>query len=225
MNIVIDLILFAVIAAGAIMGLCMGFIKIAAKPAKAVLALIIAFSLCSAVADSFVAPMIDEPVTNYVSNFLYEECGDITVENAEQKLPTLLKFAAGAVGVDVAEAAGEGDIIKNLVDVLIDPVIGIISVIFAFIGLYLLSKLLLSIAFAILGYMFQDGMLGALNKIIGVVFSTLAALLIAWGLAVILEFVFHSAVFESNQAIAEFEGGLLYKFFNKYNPIELLLSF
>ncbi len=225
MNIVIDIILCAVIAAGVVFGIKLGFVKIAAKPAKFLLALLIAFSMCSSVAQEVVAPMIDEPVTNYVSDFLYENCGDITADNANEELPTLLKFAAGMLDIDISEAAGEGDVIANLVDVLIDPVIKIISSIFAFFALYILLKILLSLAFWVINILLSGGMLGFVNKLFGVVFSTLVAIMLAWGIAVVLEFVFHTPAIAQNPTIADFDGGFIYSFFNKYNPIELLLSF
>ncbi len=225
MKIVIDIILCAIIAAGILFGVKFGFVKIAAKPVKFILALIIAFSFCSAVGESVVAPIIDTPVSGYVSDYLYDNCGDITAENAEEELPTLLKLAAGAAGIDVSEAAGEGDVIANLVDALIDPVIGIISVIFAFFALYILARIALSIVFGVVNTLLDNGVLGAVNKLLGVIFATVIAIMMAWAAAVMLELLFHSAAFESNPQFSDFEGGFFYKLFNKYNPIELLLSF
>ncbi len=224
-KIIIDVILCLIMGAGVFIGVKFGFVKIASKPAKVIIALIIAFSLAAVVGENIVTPIIDAPVTNYVSDFLYENCGDVTADNAKDELPTLLKFAAGAAGIDISEAVGEGEVIKNLVDKLIDPLIGMISGIFAFFGLLFISKLVLTVGFWAVDLFFKDGVLGKINKVMGIVFCTLLSIMTAWTIAVLIEFIIHTSFFDQNGAVAQFEGGIFYRFFNNYNPIEVLLSF
>lgn len=227
MDIIIDLILCAIIAIGIVFGIKRGFIKLTAKPVKFVCALIIAFSFCSGFASAFVTPMIEAPISNYVRDFLYENCSALTSENIGEELPTLIKIAAATFGVDVNEVASNagGEIVEAIVLNLTGPVVSVISTVLSFVGLYIISKILLNIAFWLLNLLFSGGVFGLLNKILGCVFGTALSVLLAWGIAVVLEIVFHLPVFEGNEMIASFEGGYVYKFFNTYNPIELLLSF
>lgn len=225
MSILIEIILLAVIVLGMIVGFKSGFVKMAARPVKLILALLIAFSFCEGFADAVIVPMIDAPVSGYVTDFLYENCASISAENAETELPTLLKLAAGISGVDISEAAGTGDVIANLTDALISPVIRIVAVIISFIAVYLISRIVLFVLFLLIGFSLRDGIFGGLNKLLGFAFALVISVTLAWGLAVISELVFHTPALADNAMFSQFEGGPLYRLFNEYNPMELLLSF
>lgn len=222
MSIFIEIILWLIITLGITLGIKTGFIKIAAKPVKLVLALVLAFSLCTSVAEGIVVPIIETPITNYIYEFLLENCPELNIENVAEELPTVLKWAAGMYGIDieqlVAENAGR-DIIAEITASLAAPVVEIFSIIIAFVLLYVISKLLVTLALAILDLVFSDGIFGALNRILGGVSGAILGVAVAWFVAVFLEFILHI-----NLGGLE-DPGLLYEFFNTYSPIELLLSF
>lgn len=222
MNIFIEILLWAIIAVGAALGIKSGFIRMAAKPVKLVLAIVIAFSLATAFAESVVVPIIETPITNYIYEFLSENCPEINAENIMEELPTVLKMAAGMYGVDLEELAlqyTEFDIIREITNTLASPVIEIFALIISFVVLYLVSKLLISLALALLDLIFSGGIFGVLNRVLGGVSGTVLAIVTAWGVAVLVEFLFH---INSNGME---NAGFLYTFFNTYSPIELLLSF
>ena len=222
MNIFIEILLWAIIAVGAALGIKSGFIRMAAKPVKLVLAIVIAFSLATAFAEGVVVPIIETPITNYIYDFLSENCPEINAENIMEELPTVLKMAAGMYGVDLEELAleyAEFDIIREITNTLANPVIEIFSLIIAFVVLYLVSKLLISLALALLDLIFSGGIFGVLNRVLGGISGTVLAIVAAWGVAVLVEFSFH---INSNGME---NAGFLYTFFNTYSPIELLLSF
>ena len=228
LEIVIDLILAAVIAAGIFLGYKKGFTKILARPVKLIASLAIAFSACAGFADAIIAPMIGAPIRGYVANFLYDNCAALTPENISEELPTLLKIAAAAFGIDV-EALASGAAVNALLDEIIanltTPVINVISIALSFVAVYLLSRLGFAIAFFVIDIVFGGGVLGAINKVLGVIFSTAFAFIVAWALAVVLDLIFNLPAFADNEFIRGFDGGILYSFFNNYNPMELLLSF
>lgn len=222
MNIFIEILLWAIIAVGAALGIKSGFIRMAAKPVKLVLAIVIAFSLATAFAEGVVVPIIETPITNYIYDFLSENCPEINAENIMEELPTVLKMAAGMYGVDLEELAleyAEFDIIREITNTLASPVIEIFSLIIAFVVLYFVSKLLISLALALLDLIFSGGIFGVLNRVLGGISGTVLAIVAAWGVAVLVEFLFH---INSNGME---NAGFLYTFFNTYSPIELLLSF
>ena len=119
----------------------------------------------------------------------------------------------------------EKDLINAIVVNLIAPVIDFIAVVIAFFGLYILSKVALWIVFGFINLMFKRGILGVLNRALGFVFFGFLGIVVAWGVAVITELVIHVPAFADNAMLSTFEGGFVYKFFNTYNPMELLLSF
>lgn len=227
LNVIIDLILCAIIVIGAIFGIARGFIKLAAKPVKFIAAIVIAFSLCNPVAEKVISPIIEESVTNYITNYLDEKVEELTPDNVEEELPTVLKMAAGIFGVDVKEVVeeGTGAVVETIVDKLAGPVVNILSVIIGFIALYILSKFLLTLLIFLIDLMFREGVFGVLNKALGFIFSTIISVAAAWALAVLLSFIINLPAFQTSEAIQEFTGGFFYNFFNTYNPIELLLSF
>ena len=227
MKIIIDLVLCAIIAAGIVFGLKYGFVKMAAKPVKAVASFILAFSLASTVGATVIMPMIDAPITNYLKDFLYANCSGLTADNINEELPTLLKIAAAIFNIDINQATSNAgsDILDAIINNLVSPVISLISTIIAFFALYILAKIAFAIVFMMINFLFKNGVFGLLNKALGVVFAGLLSIIITWGVAVLLEIVFHLPAFEGNELLYNFEGGFFYKFFNTYNPIELLLSF
>lgn len=227
LDVIIDIILVAIVLIGAIVGIKKGFIAMAAKPVKFVAAIALAFAVCSGVAETFVTPLIEEPITNYISEFLHENCANVTADNAAEELPTLLKISAAVFNIDVNDvAAGAGgDIIDAIVENFTDPVINIISVIISFIAVYILASIVFSILLAVINALFSRGIFGVFNKALGFVFTGAVAFIASWGLAVLFAFVIHLPMFEGVEALADFNGGFIYNFFNTYNPIELLLSF
>ncbi len=226
LNIILDILIVGILIGGGAIGIVRGFIKILAKPLKPILAIVIAMSLCSAVSAAIVEPIISEPVSNQISGFLYENCENITPDNLEEELPTLIKIAATTVGIDVSEIVGDGeDVIKSVIDTLIAPVVGIISTIVAFILVYAASRLLVSLAFWIINAVFNAGVFGVLNKVLGFVTSFLMAIFVSWALVSVVEYVIHFPAFADSAMTAEFTGGFVYNLFKQYNPVELLLSF
>ncbi len=227
LNVVIDVILVAIVLIGAVIGIKKGFIKMAAKPVKFVAAIALAFAICAGVAETFITPLIEEPVTNYVTEFLYDNCADLTAENAAEELPTLLKISAAIFDIDVAEVTeGVGTaILDAIVENLTTPVINVVSIIISFVIVYILASLVFSLVLAIINAIFSRGILGVLNKALGFVFTGAVALIASWALAVVFEFVIHLPMLEGVELLNEFSGGFIYNFFNTYSPIELLLSF
>ena len=222
MHIFIEILLWVIIAVGTALGIKSGFIRMAAKPVKFVLAIVLAFSLCTAFAEGIVMPIIERPITNYIYDFLSENCPVLTPENITEELPTILKMAAGMYGIDLEELAlqyAEFDVIAEITNALASPVIEIFSLIIAFVLVYFIGKLLITLALALLDLIFSGGIFGALNRVLGGISGTVLSIVVAWAVAVLVEFLFHinSDGMES--------AGFLYTFFNTYSPIELLLSF
>jgi hypothetical protein len=222
MSIFVEIILWAIIIVGVALGVKAGFISMAAKPVKLILSLVLAFALCASFATAVVTPIIEQPITNYIYEFLLENCPELNIDNVAEELPTVLKMAAGMYGIDVEEIVAQNagrDIIAEITAVLADPVISIFSTIISFVILYFVFKLVVTIALALVDLIFSNGVFGALNKVLGGVSGAIISFAAAWAVAVLVEFLFHI----NGNGIEN--AGILYTFFNTYSPIELLLSF
>ena len=223
-NIIIDLIIVCIIGAGVYFGLKGGFIKLIAKPVRFILVLILAFSLCNVTGKYIISPIISPSVTGYISSFLHENMPDISAANALDELPTLIKMGAAMAGLDIESVVSNtsgGDLIDKVVTELTAPAIEIIAIIIAFLLLFVVGKAIVWLVIKLIDKLFEHGVLGAVNKVLGCVFATVFAIIVAWAFAVFFGLTIHLPIFEGNS----FTGGFIYKFFNNFNPIELLLSF
>lgn len=222
MSIFVEILLWVILVIGIALGIKSGFIRMAAKPTKLILSLVLAFSLCTSVANGIVAPIIEQPITNYIYEFLVENCPEINIENVAQELPTILKMAAGMYGIDIEEIVAQNagrDIIAEITATLAEPVISIFALIISFVLLYIISKLLITLALSLIDLVFSNGVFGVLNKTLGGISGAIISFAVAWAVAVFIEFLYHI-----NGAGLD-NPGILYTFFNTYSPIELLLSF
>ena len=222
-----ELILLGVLGAGVYLGLKRGFVSMMARPVKIFASIMLAIAICGGVARSVIVPIIDAPITNYIASFLYENCAGITPETTADELPTLLKIAAAIFNIDTYSVAlnSDGRVIEALVTNLAEPAIYVIAVIISFLLSYVLGRSLFSLALFLVDVFVEGGLLGKINKSLGMVFGILIAFICAWAIAGFIEFALHSPFIVSNAAMANFRGGLLYRFFNMFSPIEILLRF
>lgn len=226
-KIIVDLILTAFIVTGVVMGIKRGFIKTILKPVRFLGSFGIAVGCSAGFGRAVISPIIQKPIVNKISAHLYQYCPNITQATAEDELPTLLKVAAAIFGIDINNLSPDQseEFIQSVVSSLAEPVVNVISMIFAFFALFFLSKLLITVAFLIINKIFDKGILGVPNKILGCVFCTLFAFTVSWLFTVVFDFIIHADAFANVSWAYGFEGGFVYKLFKELSPIELLLSF
>jgi hypothetical protein len=227
LEMLLELILSAVLCAGAYFGIKRGFVSIMAKPVKVFASIMLAMAICTGVARTIVVPIIDAPITNYIASFLYDNCSSITPEITADELPTLLKISAAIFNIDVYAVAvnANGKVIEAIVANLAEPAIYVIAVIIAFVLTYILGRLLFSLALFLIDVLVKGGLFGKINKSLGVVFGISIAFICAWATVGFISFALSTPMFASNVVSEDFRGGLLYRFFNNFSPIELLLRF
>lgn len=223
MSFIVDIVLALIVLIGAIVGLRRGFILTVAKPVKFVLCLIIAFSLASPVAERVVEPMIGDALENQMTDFLTEKIEESA--DGEFEIPTLIKLAAGVLDIDLESLESAENYAEVLISEIADPIIHLFSTVISFFLLYFVLKFVLGILLKLLNAIFDRGIVGALNKALGLIFSTFFSLVIAWCAASLFEFLINTSLLDGVAWANEFDGGFIYNFFKSTNPIELLLSF
>ena len=223
MNWVIDIILIAILVVGFVMGYKRGFVKTVAKPVKLVAVWACTIKSCSFVGARFIAPLVQAPVTNKLAQFLQEKCQELTAANVSEELPTLLKMAAGLFDIDIDQvAANAGDALaQKLAETFTEPIVSVVSVVIAFVLLLLVFSVLFSVALWLLNAIFHMKPLAWFNRLLGVLFGSAFALIIAWLVSMVLGFIFNLPALSS----VGFEGGAVYRFFREYHPLDLLLGF
>lgn len=227
-SILFDLILLAILGGGVFLGIKKGFIKTVTRPIKLVASIALALSLATSVGMAVIAPIVGPAISNKVSDALVEKYSDITAETANEELPTLIKFAASVSGVDVSDVASQADgitAIEAVVDAVTDPVVKIVSSIAGFILVYFVAKVLLGLGLNLLNTAFKGGIVGTTNKVLGAIFMFLLAFIAAWTFTALSEFILNIPLIANAKWIENFNGGILYRFFRLFTPIDLLLSF
>lgn len=224
-GVIVDIVLCLIIIIGAIVGIKRGFIATVAGPVKLIACIVISIGLSTTVANAVVQPIIEEPLTNQISDYLVEKFDDASADTGEIETPTVLKLAAAVLDIDIEGIDTNADYADALVEKLAVPVIHAIAVVISFILLYVVSRLLLSIIFKILNSAFDGGAVGVLNRLLGCVLSTVMSVLIAWLATSLFDFITHIPSISSAAWISEFDGGYIYEFFKNFSPIDLLLSF
>ena len=226
-SIIFDIVLIGIVAAGAIIGIKKGLFLTVSKPVRFFLTLFLAFQLCNMFGTAVIQPLIEPPMTTKITEYLLQKCGGLTSIESAEELPTLLRIAAGLVGVDVTSITGENTemFISELVNKLAVPAIHFVSVIVGFVILYFLLKLLLKLLFALLNSIAGVGFIGVMNRILGFVFNTAFAFIISWAVVAVFSYIISIPAVASTEWAAGFEGGFVYNFLKSMSPLDLLLSF
>ena len=227
-NVIFDIILIGILAAGALIGYKNGFIDTVARPVKFVLALVIAFSLARTVGNVLVEPLIGPAISHKLTDILVEKYADVTATTASSELPTLVKIAASFCGVDIQQVATVSDgalVIESIANAVAAPVVSLISLVLGFIVAHILAKLVLKFLLILINTLVNNGIAGVVNRTLGCVFTLFLAFVVGWGITCISEFIFNIPAIASASGVENFTGGAIYRFFRTFTPLDLLLSF
>ena len=227
LGVLLEVVLIGILVIGSYYGFKMGFFSIAIKPIKILFGITFALSLCNMFGTHIVAPIIQAPLTNYIKEFMYNNCATLSPENVVEEMPTLLKMAGAAFNVQLADMSlmTIDSVIENIIINLTSPAVSMISIGISFLLLFFSSKLIFSWGILVINSAFNVGILGKINKVMGFVLAGALARIVAWAFVGIVDFLFHLSAFDGVEIIRSFRGGLIYRIFNSFNPIELLLSF
>jgi len=229
LNIFFDILLIGILVAGVIIGIKKGFIATVEKPVRFFTALFLAFALASVVGSFLVEPIIGPSITNKLSSTLIERYSDITADTANEDLPTLVKFAAGMYGISIKDtitAADGVDVIEKIAASVADPIVKVIASLIGFAIVFFVVKALLKPVMKLVDKLLKkSGPIGHTNKIIGSVFMGVLAFMTAWLFTSILGFFLNIPVIADTKAVSNFTGGYVYRFFEMFSPLDLLLSF
>ena len=227
LKIFLEIILIGIIVGGSYYGLSTGFFKLAAKPLKIAASLSFSALLCKVIGKFVIAPIIHSPITNYIKDFMYERCSDLSPDQLVTEIPTLLKMAGAAFNVNVVAdpTLTTDQMLEKVINDLTLPAVNLIGIGIAFVLLYFVAKLLISCGIFIVNSYVSTGVVGQINSVMGCVLAFVLAFLAAWLLAGVIDFIFHLGMFDGSELIRGFRGGWIYRLLVSFSPIELLLSF
>ena len=224
-NIIVDIALAIILLIGVFWGLKKGFVKAIAKPAKFILALLIAISLSSLVGEKVVKPMVQKPIVNKLSESLTAKI-EKGIEDTDD-LPTLVKVAAELADVDmnsIAEGHATGEMVDAILVAVTDPILNLISSVIAFVLLYIILRIILGLAFAFINSIIDNGPVGSVNRALGCVVMTVFMFMVAWLLCITSDIILNVPAISRSEAVQGFTGGWLYNLFRRLSPIDMMLG-
>ena len=226
LNVIFDLLLVGILVGGMIIGLKSGFVKAISKPLKPIFSVGFAFAFSRSFAAWVVEPIIIDPLFSWISQFLYDNCTNLSPETTVDELPTLVRLAASLSGVDLNSiAGGSEDVISSLVAELTLPLVHIVASVISFVLLLVIARLLLMLVFAIVNKVCEAGALKVVNRVLGCIVCVFFAIFVAWGIVSTFGYVLTLPSLAESELVKSFTGGFIYNLFKQYNPIGLLLSF
>ena len=221
-SIVFDALLIGTIVYCGYLGYKRGLIRSLAKLSKMFIAFALAYLIAPYFSQIFVEPLLYSAVSNRLNLYLLENFQEISEATAYEDLPTLLRALVAVFDVSL-DFSTSSAAISNIVAKLSYPIVRIISLPISFAAVYFLIKMLIRFVVKVTDEIFKIKLLGIPNKILGCALSTFLGVILAWGITVM--FNYFSSLPPFSEWAAGFSGGFVYDFFNKFTPLELLLSF
>ena len=172
LNFLLDVILLTILLGGAYCGYQSGFFRMAAKPTRLVLSILLSFSLCRCLGNFLVMPAINARLGDEIRAFAL-------------------------------------------------PAVRALSTLIAFVLLLLLSRIVLSFAISIASRFFDSGIIGRINRSLGVILAGGIALVLAICFASIADYLFSLEAAENSDIVKEFSGGIIYRLLLMISPIGL----
>ncbi|MBR5143530.1 MAG: CvpA family protein [Clostridia bacterium] len=222
LDFLLDVIIAAILVGVSFYGYKRGVFRLVVSTIKGLVCFIVSILMCNNVADFIVKPLIGNTIKAYLLEYI-EEKTMYTPYDTLFRMPTLLKIAMAVFGIE-QESVMVNPTIAELVDIFSNPLITMLSRIVAFFILYILIRYVIKLIVYLADIIFSQGILGKLNSLLGLLLSMLMAFLFAWTFTSLTDFVFHLNFLSDVRIIKEFNGGLLFRFFNSFSLMKLIFS-
>ena len=192
--------------------------------ASAILTYIFGPILSAFLYEKWIFPWIFRPVAERTAKFLHNTIGSVDMDGRVDSLPLLVRRFANADALKEKYGAAVGNIdsfSKELAETVSAPPAGLLSNLLAYIAVFLVSMLLLSVLFFLLEKLFEGvPALNAVNRFLGFLLGLLAAFLalavITWLLGVLI-----SLFASSGRLAALAENSHIFGYFKELNFFNL----
>jgi len=214
---VLDLILPIVVIIGILLGYKKGFFATITKPLKTIFAICLTILVAAPIINAWTRPYFAGKVQDWIFTSMLENCPDITGETAADSLPFLIRIFARIYDVDFGaaeEATTAEGVINAIAEEMALPIGNLVAVIVTYVALFIVSLIFTKIMLAILNKLVKKGLLGRVNKILGLVTGGMFAMIAACIISNI-----------AYKISPEFAGGAISVFFRNINPFAFLMKF
>lgn len=101
------------------------------------------------------------------------------------------------------------------------PAINAISTAVAFLFLFAVIKIILSFIISLLSRILDEGIVGKINRALGLLLAGIFALIGSMCFATLAEYLFSQEAFIDSELLKDFSGGPFYRLFTLINPVRL----
>lgn len=239
---VIDLIFVGIFLAIIIADVVRGFVKSFMHLGSNIVSLILAYlfhgKLGDYLSEKFISGWVSEKLAAFVTSHMpslegIPEGYTVTVNDLLSQLSGKLGTVLSLAGINIADLSGEygslaatDENIMLMVEQVSKGLSGTLSTVIAFAAIFLISLLLFAIVTAILNAICKLPVISTANRILGLVFGVLCALVIgSVGSVLVCKIIEVVAVFSDNtETLNVIQQSYVLRFFSEHNPLGFLLE-
>lgn len=237
MSIVLDIILVAIAAICIVSGVRRGFFKSVMSLVCGIAALLVSYAFSPSLSvylnEKFILPALSDGIGQTIAsiadaglNSAGEAVYDLTkLSSSEQFMSVVERYGADSDSVsDFIEQIGVGTraAIDKMAEIVAKPISSTLSNITAFIIVFIAALIALRIIVWIAGLIFELPVLKGIDKLLGLVFGVVSALLFVWIFAMLADTVITAlgSAFPSVFNTEVLENSYLVRFFSEHNVID-----
>lgn len=235
-NLVVDLLIIAIIAIGAIIGLKRGFIKSVLKTGAGIISLVVAYAfnkpLSAFLSEKYFRGPIQEKISLALDSHLGGALDTLTPEKLVSGVPDTLKNILNLVGCDIEKVASDAissgaDTITRFCESSASLIANALATIVAFSVLLIGSFILLRVLALILDPVIKliPG-IKQLNSTLGLLFGLICALINVWMFSSCAVYLIEAIRLSSPDFLLGFEreSTVILKVLTAFNPISLFFN-
>ncbi|MBQ7347893.1 MAG: CvpA family protein [Clostridia bacterium] len=187
-----------------------GFLKSVVHFLKTILALVAAYffgtKLGAFLCDKFIGGAVRDFVYDKLHTMYKNAAENFNAESIFTELPAFLKTEEIKAGITAAEGSGE-QLVTSVTDSIASPIATVISNIFGYIGVFLITLVVLWIGAILLDKLIDHiGILDRLNTVLGAVLGFLIAIVLLFVAASVIKFFWAESAIYADSVIVKFFG-------------------
>lgn len=214
---VLDVVLLVILAIGFLLGYKRGFFGSVTKPLKIVASICLTVVISSPIINAWTRPLFTGKIEAWIYKSLLEAYPTVTGEGAAESVPTILKLAAELLKLDISALGGDAttdEVLALMAKEMAVPIGNLIAVAVTYLALFIVFMLLLSLMISLLDVIFTRGILGKVNKFLGLLLGGVIAMVAACIVANIVGAI-----------SADAARGAITQFFKNINPFAFVMKF
>ncbi|MBQ3016940.1 MAG: CvpA family protein [Clostridia bacterium] len=213
---VLDIILLVIMLIGLLLGFKRGFFGSITKPLKLVASACLTIVISSPIINAWTRPFFVGKIDSWIYKSLVEACPDSTGEVSAEAVSSVLKFLAEIFKLDMSSVGSEAtteEVLSVISKEMATPVGNLIAVVVTYLVLFIVFMLVLSLLIKLLDAVFTTGILGKINKFLGLLLGAVISMVIACIVANIVGVFSQDAV-----------SGAITQFFKNINPFAIVMK-